>query len=63
MRSLRMGSGSGGERRSRVCAATVTSSVDGLCGTGYMEGEKRKEGSALLVIEEHAIIEEFRIGV
>jgi len=58
-----MGSGNGGLRRSRVCAATITSNVDGLCKQGYMEGKKREKASTLLMIEEHATIEKFRVGV
>ena len=38
-----MGSGNEGLRRSRVCAATITSSVDGLCGTGYMKSKSKKK--------------------
>ena len=46
-----------------MCAATIMSSVDGLCGTGYIKSNKRRGGNILLVIEEHATIEEFRVGV
>ena len=64
MRSLRIRSGNGGLRRIRVCAAMITSSVDGLCRTGVTRKQNRKgEENTLFMVEEHATIEKFRVDV